>query len=288
MSSVDTPTTASTRLRQIALITKDIERAEHLLTTVLGTEVVFVDPQVAKWGLKNILVAVGGDIIEVCAPFRPDTTVGRLLHKRGDGGYMIIMQTGDAAARRKFVESQNLTKVIYGYEHDDCVCVQYHPKGIAGGMMPELDSHTVSPSNPTPLESTYSPWHACGPDFERYSTAMKRCSHMRLQSATCRLAPGQQDTGAAVAQWQKYFGVRGEGSELHFTNSRLKFVPGVKGQPEGLDSITIEVAGRERYTRMLDVARKEGVYGDGSVKMLGVRWYIVLNEGGVESPKSKL
>lgn len=45
---------------------------------------------------------------------------------------MIIMQTGDAAARRKFVESQNLTKVIYGYEHDDCVCVQYHPKGIAG------------------------------------------------------------------------------------------------------------------------------------------------------------
>lgn len=45
---------------------------------------------------------------------------------------MIIMQTGDAAVRRKHVESRNLAKVIYGYEHDDCVCVQYHPKGIAG------------------------------------------------------------------------------------------------------------------------------------------------------------
>jgi hypothetical protein len=63
-----------TRLRQIALIAEDLEKARHLLvskrprrwtrnyqliissqTTILDTEVVFVDPQVAQWGLKNIL-----------------------------------------------------------------------------------------------------------------------------------------------------------------------------------------------------------------------------------------
>lgn len=67
------PPTAPTRLRQIALIAEDLERAAYLLvcglfvlvsfvhlpyclqTTILGTEVVFVDPQVAQWGLKNIL-----------------------------------------------------------------------------------------------------------------------------------------------------------------------------------------------------------------------------------------
>ncbi|KAK5100801.1 hypothetical protein LTR70_001298 [Exophiala xenobiotica] len=143
------------------------------------------------------------------------------------------MQTGDAAVRRKNVESRNLAKVIYGYEHDDCVCVQYHPKGIAGGMMPEFDSRKVSPTNPTPLESTYSPWHACGPDYERYSA-------------------------------------------------------GVTGQPEGLDSITIEVTGKERYDRMLDLAKQDGIYDDGCVIMLGVKWYFVLKEGGGESTRSKL
>ena len=134
----------ATRLRQIALIAEDLEKARHLLvskqpgrwtrnyqliislqTTILDTEVVFVDPQVAQWGLKNILgeylkspvvdpesdtgtVAIGGDIIEVCSPFKPDTTVGRLLEKRGDGGYMIIMQTIDAAIRRQYIESKRL------------------------------------------------------------------------------------------------------------------------------------------------------------------------------------
>jgi hypothetical protein len=45
---------------------------------------------------------------------------------------MIIMQTSDAAARRSFIESRGLAKVIYSHEHDDAVCIQYHPKGIPG------------------------------------------------------------------------------------------------------------------------------------------------------------
>lgn len=132
-----TPAPSPTRLRQIALIAEDIERAKYLLTTILGTEVVYTDSQVAQWGIKNFLVAIGGDIIEVCSPIQPNTTVGRLLQKRGDGGYMIIMQTLDAAARRRHIESNGLAKVIFSHSHshddDDHVqCIQYHPKGIAG------------------------------------------------------------------------------------------------------------------------------------------------------------
>jgi len=275
------PAPSPTRLRQIALIAEDFERAKYLLTTILGTEVVYIDPQVAQWGIKNFLVAIGGDIIEVCSAFQPNTTVGRLLQKRGDGGYMIIMQTLDAAARRTHIESQGLAKVIFSHSHDGVQCIQYHPKGIAGGMMPELDSHTPSPSNPTPLESTYSPWHACGPDYATYSAGMKRCSHLRLIGASCRLAPGQSDTEAAALQWQEYFGVKREGSDLVFTNARLKFAPGVQGQSEGLESITIEVAGKDRFAKMLDIVSKEGLCGDGWTNMLGVKWYFVLRQENV-------
>lgn len=45
---------------------------------------------------------------------------------------MVIMQTADAARRRKYIESRNLARVIFGYSHDDVVSAQYHPKGIAG------------------------------------------------------------------------------------------------------------------------------------------------------------
>jgi hypothetical protein len=65
---------------------------------------------------------------------RPNTTAGRLLSKRGDGGYMIIMQTADATARRSYLENQGLAKVVFSHNGDDFVCVQYHPKGIKGAI----------------------------------------------------------------------------------------------------------------------------------------------------------
>lgn len=115
---------------------------------MLGTEVIFEDPAVGQWGLENFLgrttfraklhevtkctVPLGGDIIEVVAPLRTDTTANRLLEKRGDGGYMIIMQTEDATKRREHIEAQGLSKVIFSHESSSSVCVQYHPKGIKG------------------------------------------------------------------------------------------------------------------------------------------------------------
>jgi hypothetical protein len=77
-------------------------------------------------------VPLGGDIIEVISPIKDGTTAGRLLDKRGDGGYMIIMQTEDAKKRRQYIESKRLCKVITTQEHGDTVFVQYHPKGIKG------------------------------------------------------------------------------------------------------------------------------------------------------------
>jgi hypothetical protein len=73
-------------------------------------------------------------MIEVVSPFQEDTTAGRLLNKRGDGGYMIIMQTEDAKLRRDYIEAKGLSKVIISQEHDDVVFVQYHPKGIKGTL----------------------------------------------------------------------------------------------------------------------------------------------------------
>jgi hypothetical protein len=45
---------------------------------------------------------------------------------------MIIMQTLDALARKSYLTSSGLAKVIFSHQTDDSVCVQYHPKDIKG------------------------------------------------------------------------------------------------------------------------------------------------------------
>ena len=120
------------RLRQIALVAKDLEKSKELLTHILGTEVIYVDPEVAQWGLENFLLAIGGEVLEVVSPFKSGTAAGRTLDKRGDGGYMIIMQHPDAQKRREYIEQKGLAKVIFSQRNEDSTMVQYHPKGIKG------------------------------------------------------------------------------------------------------------------------------------------------------------
>ncbi|PGH06718.1 hypothetical protein GX51_02159 [Blastomyces parvus] len=268
-----TTSISPTRLRQLALVAHDLKRAEYLL-------VVFVDPGVAVWGLENFIVPIGGDFIEVVSPTNPNATAARRLSKTGDGGYMIIMQTVDARKQRAHIESHGLGKVIVAREHADSIFIQYHPKGIRGGVIPELDSHEATPANPEPLTSRFAPWHACGSDYDSYSKGMKRTADLHLVDVTCRLAPGDEDTDAALKQWEETFGISRSPGHLQFTNARMRFLPGIAGKSEGLADITIAVRGEERLEGIFDRARELGLpSGDGWVDMLGARWHFVAASG---------
>jgi len=236
--------------------------------------------------LKNFLIPIGGDFIEVVSPTKPGTTAGRLIEKRGDGGYMIIMQTEDAKKRREYIEAKGLSKVIFEHSYTDSVCIQYHPKGIKGGMMPELDSHIPGPKNPTPVQSRFSPWHACGSDVDRYRAGMQRTEHLTLEGCVLRLQPGDLGHEAAAREWEAIFGVVRSRDLLAFTNARLGFIPGRQGQPEGLVSITIGVKGQDKYDAILERARQAGVCGNDGIDMCGVKWSLALT--GHSPTKGKL
>lgn len=193
---------------------------------------------------------------------------------------MIIMQTEDAKKRRDYIEANQLSKVVWGYEHDDVVCNQYHPKGLQGGMMVELDSHASTKNNPTPLKDRFSPWHACGPNYASYSEGMKRTSHLTLEGCVLRLAPGDLEHEASARRWEEVFGVGRSRDLLAFTNARLGFVRGQEGQREGLVSITVGVNGTREFREILDRASKAGLCGDGWINMCGIKWYLVLTGHG--------
>ena len=170
--------------------------------------------------------------------------------------------------------------------------------------MPELDSHTPCAANPMPLETRFSPWHACGGDYARYSAGMRKTGHLHLLSCKLRLAAGDTDVDGAVAQWSGLFGVStsrqtskdGLPVDLAFTNSSMRFVAGEEAKSEGLVSITVGVDGKEELQSIKDRARKEGVWIDGKgesatggwVEMVGVKWYLVSMEPEERLLKAKI
>ncbi|PVH75468.1 hypothetical protein DL98DRAFT_551604 [Cadophora sp. DSE1049] len=288
---------APTRLRQIALVAKDLEKARHLLTTVIGTEVIYEDPAVEQWGLKNILVPIGGDIIEVVSPFLPTAPAARHLSRlnASAGGYMIIMQTHlpSSLTRLQHIQTHNLAKPIFTHSTPESDMVQYHPKSIPGGMMPELDSHRPDPEHPDPLNERFSPWHAAGPKerYGAYREGMRRCGDLWLVDVALRLKDGDRDVEGAAGKWEEIFGVgRVErDDELGFTNARLRFCEGEEGRSEGLVEVGIAVESRERRDGILERAGKEKLRLDGEVvDMLGVRWRFTVLDVNGNLEKSKL
>lgn len=312
--------TYPTRLRQLALITPtpSFEHLSHLLPHILDSPIIHRDLALSQWGLENILVPVGGDLLEICTPLpqnwstastesgaktRTSTAVGRLLERRGEGGYMIIMQTLHADRRKHEITSGQRfpstggRKVIFEHEFDYSyplpqwqgygvrdrgVCIQFHPKGIRGGMLPELDGHEVCSANPNPVGDRFSPWHPLGADYKGYVEGMRRAGELFLEGVVLRLGEGEGDTQAAVEQWSDGFGVPSQEGKLVFSNCNMVFEKGKEGQSEGLDRVVLRIQGRKRWEEIRTRAREAGVWHDrgngGFFRLVGVDWHIVLSE----------
>ena len=87
------------RLRQVALVAHDLDAVVTELCHTLGLSVAYNDPGVGEFGLRNALMVIGDQFLEVVSPTTGGTTAGRLLDKRnGDGGYMAIFQADDPKA----------------------------------------------------------------------------------------------------------------------------------------------------------------------------------------------
>jgi hypothetical protein len=132
------------RLRQIALVARELEPVERALTKALGAEVCYRDPGVSKYGLHNALWALGGTFLEVVAPTQPDTAAGRYLDRRkGDGGYMYIVDCEDLEARRTHLQASGVRLVedlVSGDAELKAEALHLHPRDT-GGCLLSVDRH---------------------------------------------------------------------------------------------------------------------------------------------------
>lgn len=238
-------------VRQIALVAHDRDKVVEDFRAVLGLEVGFVDPGVGQFGLHNALLPVGGQFIEIVAPVKDGTTAGRYLERRrGDGGYMVILQCSDHAPVKKRAADLALRKVLEFDEHAYS-CMQFHPRDTGGSFL-EVDCHRGS----TP---PYGPWSPAG---KRWRDAVRTERVFGIAGAEVQ----GPEPAKLAARWSEILElpVTSEAGvpTLTLANGTIRFVRDADGRGEGLGGIDLIAADR---ARVLAAARDRGVLGDGDV-----------------------
>lgn len=125
------------RLRQVALVAADLTPTVAVLEAGLGLRAPFADPGVAEFGLRNAVWEAGVDFLEVVSPAGGGTTAGRLLERRGDGGYMAIFQLEgfpQLRAARERVTALG-ARVVWSVDLEDIATSHLHPKDVPGAIV---------------------------------------------------------------------------------------------------------------------------------------------------------
>lgn len=141
------------RLRQIALVADDLDKAIADVQHHLDVDVCFRDPGVAEFGLHNALFRIGDQFLEIVSPTTSGTTAGRLLEKAGgDCGYMAIFEVDDLDQRMAHLSTLGVRTVWQG-DFRQIRGRHLHPKDT-GGTLVSIDQ----PERP-------GDWHWAGPTW---------------------------------------------------------------------------------------------------------------------------
>lgn len=243
------------RLRQIALVARDLDPAVEALCGVLGIEVGFRDPGVAVFGLRNAVMPVGNTFLEVVSPDREGTTAGRYLERRkGDGGYMVILQTSELARERRRVEQVGV-RVVWEIETDKARAIHLHPRDVGGAILSfdEMLEHRDA-------------WEWAGPEWR---------SHVRVERTTGIVAAELQseDPDAMASHWSEILGRPARGDAVALEEGTLRFVEARDGRGDGLGGI--DVAAPEP-DRVLEEACRRGLpVAEDRITVAGTRIRIV-------------
>jgi hypothetical protein len=241
------------RLRQIALVARDLDRVSAQLADVLGLGEPFADPGVSIFGLRNAVFPVGDTFLEVVSPDKPGTSAGRFLERRGgDGGYMVIVQSEDRAADRRRVDDLGI-RVVWEAELPDISTIHLHPRDVGGAIL-SLDVAV-------PPES----WRWAGPDWRRRSRS-------DVTSALVAVEMRAADPRAMAARWSAVLGRAaderaGGDFAIALDAGCIRFTPERDGAAPGLAAFDVAVADRDR---VLATAERRGLLAaSGRVEICG-------------------
>jgi hypothetical protein len=217
------------RLRQICLVASDLEKVVDDLCSVLGIEVCHRDPNVGRYGLVNALMPIGTNFLEVVAPAPGkspgDTAAGRYIQRRkGDGGYMVIMDADDVMPWRQRMTAKGVRMVEVREYPGKAFLTQMHPRDTGGAIM-EIDHHIGG-------DDLMGHYQWAGDHWQ---------GHVKLDRTVAITGAELQSDApdALAARWSDLLDRSLSGVALKLDNAALTFVPANDGRGEGLGGISI-------------------------------------------------
>ncbi|MFP6581714.1 MAG: VOC family protein [Candidatus Hydrogenedentota bacterium] len=219
------------RLRQIALVARDLEPVENKICAVFGTSISFRDPGVGKYGLINCLIPFGNTFLEVVCPSQEGTTAGRLLDRRGgDGGYMVLNQVDSLDGFEEKMEAVNV-RIVESLNLPDAQGRHLHPRDIGAAI--------VSIDTMTPPES----WKWGGPDWQSHV-------HTKVAGEIVGVDLQSSDPAALAQRWAEVLDCPLDTSGAHPTVQMdagfVRCIPDTDGRGDGVSGLHIKINDRAK------------------------------------------
>jgi hypothetical protein len=255
------------RLRQICFVARDLAAVQQDLAEVFGLSACHRDPNIASFGLQNVLMPVGTSFFEIVSPIREATPARRYLDRRGgDGGYMAIFDSDEIEGLRAHVAALGVREAAF-LEYDGFNAIQMHPKDTGGPLL-EVN-RTEGGSD---LWGDYFPAGRDWPDHVR-TERVRGIAGVEIQSPDpeklARRWASILRLGAAVATQA--------GWQVAVDNAVVRFVRDADGRGEGLSAIDLQVNDLAAVRAAAD-RRGLGVRGD-SLLVGGVRFHLRSSNG---------
>jgi hypothetical protein len=245
------------RIRQVAIAAPELEPVVEDLRAVLGLEVCFRDPAVDVFGLHNALLPLGDDFLEVLAPVRPATAVGRFLERRsGPGVYMVIVQTDDLAADRERMGKLGV-RVVWEASLPDIATIHLHPRDVGAAL--------VSLDEARPAES----WRWAGPVWREYvrTSCVQGIRGVEIEA---------REPAALAARWSEVLGRPQQRSpegcfEIALDGSAIGFAPAPAGRTDAVGALALASTERGRAAAH-SAARKRSLPTREGALSIGGTW----------------
>lgn len=247
------------RLRQVCLVTSDLARETESIKAVFGLEECYRDPNVARYGLENVLFPVGTDFIEIVAPTRTGTAAGRFLARHGGRrGYMVIMDCDDPESRHKHCAAIGVRTASL-IRHDSYLGVQLHPKDTGGAMIEFNRTHEGA-----------DPMGAYAPAGPAWQKAIRRDLTRRMVAAEIECPVPAMTAARWGSILQRPAVPCGQGEfEISLDTGAIRFLRGNAPEPV-FAGIELQVADRDKIVQ--GARDRDCLASDGRIEVCGVRF----------------
>lgn len=141
-------------IRQVAAIVPDLEPVVERLHALFDVEP-STRQELTPFGLKNAVIPIGEQFLELLQPIRDDVSGARYLAKRGPGFYMLIFEGTEGVRPREEAEQAGIP-VVWTADRERFCTVHFHPKSMAGVLV-SVDTSKIPDD-----------WPPAGPDWRDY------------------------------------------------------------------------------------------------------------------------